>query len=419
VRRFRSGGVHRSAATRATLVAICCVPLCAVVAGAQPTTDRTAQADQEDIETREQFVWHPSVGITSLGYDSNVFNLPTRGAGDWVATFAAGLAPIWNVGDVKLSADTDLVYNYFQQFTQERGLDGSARGRIDLPIARVRLHVGGSYANLRQRVNFEIDQRARRTEHDLTAGFDVAAGGRTTIGLNVRRGLVRFADDEPGTQTLRDTLNRDERTASASVQYAITPLTSFVVTGDLGTHHFDRSPQRDGHGAGYSAGLMLAQDAVIAGQVSIGWRRVTVSTPLVPAFQGLAWLMDLSTVMGNSTRVGVRGRRDVAFSSDVQAPYYVQSSIGGSLRQALGDGWEIGVRIDRVWLDYAHSLIETAPAYAETIDVPGALLGYRFPGGVRIGVEVESQQRRVNTPGSGRAYRTLRTYTVISKSIGS
>lgn len=404
---------------RVVLVAVCCLPLCVVVASAQPTTDRAAQAAQEELETREQFVWHPSFGITSLGYDSNVFNLPTRGAGDWVATFAAGLAPIWNVGDLKLSADTGLVYNYFQQFTQERGLDGSARGRIDLPISRVRLHIGGSYANLRQRVNFEIDQRARRTEHDLNAGVDIAVGGRTTLGFGARRALVRFAEDEPGTETLRDTLNRDERTASASLQYAITPFTSFVVTGDLGTHHFDRSPQRDGRGAGYSAGLMLAQDAVIAGQLSIGWRRVTVSSPLIPAFQGLAWLMDLSTVIGNSTRVGVRGRRDVAFSSDVQSPYYVQSSIGGSIRQALGDGWDIGVRVDRVWLDYAHALIETAPAYAETVDVPGAFLGYRLPGGVRIGVEVESQRRRANTIGSERSYRTLRTYTVISKSIGS
>jgi hypothetical protein len=400
--------------------------LCAAApAFAQLKPPDQSTPEQEDIDAREQLVWHPSYGLTSLGYDSNVFNLPSANngntkLGDWIATFAAGLAPIWNVGDVRVSADTGLVYNYFQQFTQERGLDGNARGRIDIPVSRVRLHVGGGYANRRQRVNYEIDERARRTEEDVNAGFDVAIGGRTTLGLSARRGRVRFADDldHPETLTLRETLNRDERTATASVAYAITPFTSFVATGDLGTHVFQLSPGRDGHTAGYSGGLMLTQDAVINGQASVGWRRVTVSNPLIPAYTGLAYDIDLSTVLGEATRVGVRGRRDVSFSSDVQSPYYVQSSIGTSLKQIIGDGWEVGVRGERVWLDYARSSIETSPAYSETVDVVGGSFGYRFPGGFRLALEVESQRRRSSSHAPGRAYNTLRTYTVISKSIG-
>jgi hypothetical protein len=381
--------------------------------------------EQDEIDAREPLVWHPSFGLTSLGYDSNVFNLPSSNSkvtkvGDWVAAFAAGLAPIWNVGDVKVSADTGLVYNYFQQFTQERGLDGTARGRIDIPIARVRLHAGGGYANLRQRVNYEIDQRARRSEEDATAGFDIAVGGPLILGLSARRSSVRFADDidRPETLTLRETLNRDEQTATASAQYAITPLTSFVVSGDLGTHRFQLSPGRDGHNAGYSAGFVFSQDALIGGQASVGWRRVTVSNPLIPTNTGLAWDVDLSTVLGQATRVGVRGKRDVSFSSDEQSPYYTQSSIGASLKQIIGDGWEIGLRGDRVWLDYTRSIIETSPAYSETVNVLGGSFGYRFPGGFRLAIEVESQRRRASTNAPGRAYNTLRTYTVISKSVG-
>src|SRR5262249_14055478 len=96
-----------------------------------------------------------------------------------------------------------------------------------------------------------------------------------------------------------------------------------------------------------------------------------------------------------------------------------QTLAGVTLTQALGDGWTIGARADRVWLKYAQPIAETTPAYAERVNVIGGQLGYRFPGGFRIGFEVESQQRRANTNAPGRAYRTLRTYTVISKSIGS
>src|SRR5262249_51893456 len=162
-------------------------------------------------------------------------------------------------------------------------------------------------------VNFEVDQRARRTENDLDSGLDIAIGGRTTLGVDLRQSEVHFADDEPLTQTLRETLNRQERTATVSFGYALTPFTAITISGDRGSHEFDLSPGRNGNSSGLSGGLTLSPDAVVAGQISIGWRRITVANPLIPTFSGLAWTGDLSTVLGTSTRLGVRGRRDVAF----------------------------------------------------------------------------------------------------------
>jgi hypothetical protein len=398
-----------------------CLTMSATAAGAQPPEPLPTQpADSDETTPQPQRAWHPSFSLTSLGYDANVFNQSTNPAGDWVASLAAGLAPFWHVGDVRFSGETQLAYNYFQKYVEERGVDATVRGRVDLPIARARLHVGGSYLNLRQRVNFEIDQRARRTERDANAGIDVAVGGRTTLGLNLRRATVTFDNDAPGALTLRETLNRRENTGTASIQYAITPLTALVVSGDLGAHQFALSPNRDGRSVGARAGMTFSQDAVINGQWTIGWREVTVRNPLVPAFKGLAGRMDLSTLMTHSTRLGLRAGRDVAFSSDELTPYYVQSSIGGSLTQALGDGWQVGVRADRVWLDYVRSFAAPpgTPAYAEAVNVLGGLFGYRFRGGVRFSVEVESMRRRTNS-GSARDYRTTRTYTVISKTLGS
>jgi hypothetical protein len=379
--------------------------------------------DQDDAKELEPFVWRPSFGLTSLGYDSNVFNLPQGASspqtGDWVASLAAGLAPVWDPGKVKISADTGVVYNYFRSFTQERGVDAKARGQIDIPIERVRLHLGGGYANLRQRLNYEVDQRARRSENDLLGGIDVALGGRTTLGFGVRRAVVRFAEDEPLAQTLRETLNREERTAAVSLDYAITPFTSLVVSGDRGTHRFELSPGRNGNSGGVSGGITFSPDAVIGGQLTVGMREITVSQPFIPNFSGLVWAGDLSSVIGTSTRFGVRGKRDVAFSSDEQSPYYVQTTVGVGLTQALSDGWQIGARADRAWLNYAHANRPGTPEYLETVNVIGGQISYRFPGGFRLGLEVESQQRRASSGAPGRAYRTLRTYTVISKSIGT
>lgn len=367
-------------------------------------------------------VLRPSVSFTNLGYDSNVFNLPSdqrtsTSKGDWVASLAAALAPVWRSGGgVVISGNTGIVANYYKQFSTERGIDGTAAGRIDVPIAFVRLHASGGYANLRQRVNFEIDQRARRTEDNAAAGADVALGARTTIGLEVRRSAVTFADDDVVSLTLRDTSNREEKTAVATFTYAITPITSFVATGDRGSHHFDLSPGRDGNSSGLAAGLQFGEGGLLNGNASLGWRRVTVANPFIPTFTGLVGNLAIGTTVGIGTRLAARARRDVVFSADPLAPYYAQISAGASITQAIGERWDIGVRGDRVWLNYVRAISETAPAYREYVDVWGASITFHLPAGWRIGVNAETMRRSASTDPL-RDYTTNRIYTVISPTL--
>jgi hypothetical protein len=384
-----------------------------------PPPDETPESQQS------RLVWRPSFELTNLGWDSNVFNLPeapespgatTERRGDFVTSFAAGLAPIWRVGDARLVTESGLAYNYFHHFAQERGVDATARGRLEVPISRARLHASGSYLNLRQRLNFEIDTRARRTERDYAGGIDIALGARSRLEVRGRRGEVIFDDESPDAAFLRDTLNRDERTAAVAFEYAVTPFTNLVVTGERGIHRFPLSPARNGDSEGLFGGLSLSPDAVISGQGSIGWRRVTVANPLIPAFTGITGDLDLATVIGVSTRLAVRAERNVTFSVDELSPYYVQTLGGVSLTQALGESWEVGARFDRVRLDYVQSVLVPGAEYREHVDFYGGSVGYRFPGGFRIGLQGELMRRRASTDPS-RAYDTVRLYTVISKAL--
>ena len=251
-------------------------------------------------------------------------------------------------------------------------------------MSRALLHGGGSYFDLRQRLNYEVDVRARRTERDVAGGIDLALGARTRLDVSARRVEVVFDEDAPEVQYVRDALNRDERTVAASLEYALTPLTNLVVTGERGIHNFPLSPLRNGDSDAVLAGLSLASDAVISGRGMIGWRRLTVVNPLIPAYRGLIANFDASTVLGISTRLAVHGRRDVTFSVGEQSPYYVQTLGGASLTQALGESWDAGVRFDRVLLDYVQPLTAPGFVYREYVDVFGGTVGYRFPGGFRI-----------------------------------
>jgi hypothetical protein len=68
--------------------------------------------DPEDGSEPRRFVWRPSFELTNLGWDSNVFNLPEEpdrlpqdqlDKGDFITSFAAGLAPIWRPGAARIA----------------------------------------------------------------------------------------------------------------------------------------------------------------------------------------------------------------------------------------------------------------------------------------------------------------------------
>jgi hypothetical protein len=414
----------RVISTLLILLALWGAPFTSAPAAAQTQIlmDPQMQVDPANAGEQPRFVWRPMFELINLGWDSNVFNLPEEpdrppqdrlSRGDFVTSFAAGLAPVWRPGGALIAAAAGLGYNYFHQFEKERGFDFGTRGRLEVPVSRARLNAGASYFDLRQRLNYEVDARTRRTERDVTGGIDLALGSRTRLDVRARRYEVLFDDEAPEVQYVRDALNREERTVAASLEYALTPFTNLVVTGERGVHTFPLSPLRNGDSDAVLAGLSLASDAVISGRGMIGWRHLTVVNPTVPSYRGLTARFDASTVLGVSTRLAVHGRRDVSFSVGDVSPYYLQTLGGASLTQALGESWDAGMRFERVLLDYVQPVTLPGPTYKEYIDVFGGTVGFRFPGGFRISLEGELMRRSASSA-PGREYNTVRFYTVIS-----
>jgi hypothetical protein len=376
-----------------------------------------AQTPTEDTPPAP-LVWRPSLALTGAGYDSNVFNVDAEPRGDFFAVGAAGLAPIWQPGIFKLSADTTVSYTYFQRFVQERGVDATLAGHVELPVAMARLRADAGYMNVRQRLNFEVDQRARRSQAEIRAGIDVPAGGHTTARVEIHGTELTFADQNGISLELQQTLNRTERGGTAALEFAATPLTTIAMTGDLTRHRFELAPDRDGQRASAGAGVILAPDALIAGRASASWQRVTVENAAIEPFQGAVAFVDLSTRIGSATRIGAGGGRDVVFSSDAVSPYYVQNGAHVSLTQGLGDRWDISVLAERATLDYARDTATSLPLRSpERVSSVRGSLGYHFAGGLRVGIDVEVM-RRAAEPDVHRSYNTRRIITSLSKPLG-
>ena len=274
-----SGPGAEAIMTRETRGSTRCDPLwCAALGGALAlmATPVGAQQPSEPTDGRPPatFEWRPSAALTNAGYDSNVFNQPVNAKGDFFAVVSAGLMPAWRLGDAKLEGGAHLTYNYFHEYDSERALDGAFDGRAELPVGATRVHVDGKYLNARQRVNFEIDQRARRSESNFGGGIDVPVGDRITAIFKVQRSGYAFAD-EPGINAdLSHTLNRVENGGSATLNYAVTPLTAIELNGTYGNHRFEFAPERDGSRARGDVSLVLDSDALIGGRASVGLGRL-------------------------------------------------------------------------------------------------------------------------------------------------
>src|SRR5262245_20071149 len=70
------------------------------------TPARAQQPSQTEENAEPHFAWHPSLKLTSLGYDSNIYNDPSNPQGDFFAIGAGGVRPVWHLGETKMSADT-------------------------------------------------------------------------------------------------------------------------------------------------------------------------------------------------------------------------------------------------------------------------------------------------------------------------
>ena len=104
----------------------------------------------------------------------------------------------------------------------------------------------GAAGSGRQRFGYEIDLRFRRDVRDVAAGVDVRVAGRTRVGVSARR--ITYSHDPDAEfegSNLREVLDRRTDAFGLQFQYALTPLTTFVVSGERSYDRFEFTPARE------------------------------------------------------------------------------------------------------------------------------------------------------------------------------
>ena len=347
----------------------------------------------------------PSITVTSLGVDTNVFNEADDPKQDTTASFGPGLEFWMRMGRAKLSGKSAAEYFYFKKYDGQRSFGTVNEARLELPLNRLAPFVEGRYTNTRQRPGYEIDARARRREVAGRAGADLRVGSRSTIRFAAGRETYRFDSEDSFLGTaLSEQLDRDSDSFEVSARQRLTPLTTFAIIAEQRQDRFVFTPTRDADGFRLTPGFEFKPFALLEGSVFAGYRRFHTLESTVPDFGGVIAKADLAYAL-RATRFQLRLNRDVTYSFEALEPYYLLTDVTLAVTQRITRAWDVVGRGGRQLLDYRAVGPESVPR-TDKLGQAGGGVGYRVGERFRLGVDADHYRRQSVI--SGRTYQGWR-----------
>jgi hypothetical protein len=352
----------------------------------------------------------PSVALTGFGIDTNVFNEFEDSKSDFTFTLSPQLDTWLRAGRSRLhvAGRSDLVY--FHRYASERSVDGAVETRLEIRSSRVTPWFTGAFSSGRQRFGYEVDLRFRRTSRELGAGLDARVTARTRAGVWARQSTYTHEEDAVylGSR-LRDALDRRTEALGADVRYALTPLTTVVLSAEGARDRFEYSPARDADSWRMTAGFDLSRFALIGGSGRVGYRRFVGVGGGLPTYSGIVASVAATTTFRGRTHLEISSERDVNYSWEYLYPYFVLTGATITATPQLTPRWDVRGRagVHRLAYRAAIGMPDLLPERVDRFEVFGAGIGYRIASGVRFGVMLD-RERRVS-PLRVRAYEGYRT----------
>ncbi len=357
----------------------------------------------------------PTIRVFNLGWDDNVLyaNKGDPQVQDFTATVSPAIQAWFRLPAVRVRAQGELDFVYFQKVSQYRSTDTVDSARVEFLLGRLVPYVGGAYENARHRQNFEIEVPVRRVIAGWNAGVNVWLTGKTSFGLTTRRSSVDYTDEAvyDGTN-LERYLGGNTAGEGVRLRYAVTPFTMIGTGVEQYRNRFPLEPERDADGVRVTSFVEFHPLAAVSGHAEFGTLKRTFVDGSAPPFQGRVSNVDLGYTMLGRTRFSVSAQRDVQYSYQADRRDYLQTGVELSVTHRLADSWDVRGAVGHFVLTYASvGPPETGtPADEETVLTYGVGVG-RYIAGMRVGFQVARQQR---TQSGDRDYERTRVLSSVS-----
>jgi hypothetical protein len=336
----------------------------------------------------------PTFNLSNVGVDTNVFNSAADPERDFTATLAPGVKSALRVGRVYVSGRTEGEWVYFTKATKQRSVNFNQDLDVSVPLSYVTPRLGGSYGTTRQRLNAELDVRARRKTKTAFIGSAVRFSARTTLDVEARITTFDMADDQFLGINLQQQLDRRETSGRVSLDYMLTPLTTWRVTAERLFDRFTFSHLRDSDSTRVTTGVTMKPLALFSGDAMVGVRVFSPRESAVEPFTGLVSAIEMTYHMRETTRMAFKANRDVDSSFLPDTPYFLQGTLSVGLTQVVGAAWDVGAGVDRTALRYRG--LRNGSAVLPGTDRSWRYhsgVGYHLSDGTRIGFDLDYVRR--------------------------
>lgn len=289
----------------------------------------------------------PKIMLRNAGGDSNVFNDAEQPVSDNSAVIEPSVDTLLPLGRrVRVLGRGSIGFSYFQREHEERSTDLAGMLRTEIDVGPATLFGSVAAGRHKQRFSLEVDQRLDRTDQNVFGGLNLKLGRRLTLGGGVNSSTFDYQEGvQVAGDLVADSLDRDTRTYNGTLSYILTPRTTLVFGADVVEDTFADAPSvaETARSYRYTGGFSFAAGGLFTGQAHAGWRHFPQTrTEVVPAFDGLALGIDLTTHAGRLGTLALLASRDLNYAvqrvptaSGERRNSYVSERYGATLNTEL------------------------------------------------------------------------------------
>ena len=151
-------------------------------------------------------------------------------------------------GKMLLSGTVATGLVYYQEFDDERSIDYTAQGRVDIDFGWFQPYALASLLDTRERLNAELDVRAPRTQTTVAAGARVVLSPKIGFVFDVRKTGLEFAEGTfiegvPLSQAL-NSIDQDHRGRPGGLPDAADDVRRHRVAADRSLRRVSRAGRR-------------------------------------------------------------------------------------------------------------------------------------------------------------------------------
>lgn len=348
----------------------------------------------------------PSLRIVNAGVDTNVFNSRAGEVADTAIALRLGVSGALPVGRrLRLRGNGHVDVNYFGSVSSQRSADRGGEGQAEFDLGPTTWSVAGGGSQGKQRFSIDVDDRILRLEKWGEVGLRLDPSRRLSWNLRGSGRAFEFEKAIVEGSDVREDLNRNSLTATVETRFALTPLTSLLLSAERIEDRFPialSGSARKLVSYRYLGGFELERRALVKGRILGGIREfpavvVGASAPyrtlalMVSASWDLARAGQFTATATRDVRFALRrgrdlpgGTRDTYVSTDLKGeltlalPYdfIARSSVGfeqAKYRLPFVHGQSSLRRVDHRWT-YGFSLLRQV---SDTLRIGAALLWSR------------------------------------------